>query len=161
VDPGKNRRSDEKGVAIIELAMVLPVVLILIFSTFDFGLYFLAQHSVQFGTREGARLALVGRILNDANGNPLSREASIVKAIRDNAKVGVNPADLEISIYAVKPDYSDPDDWSKTQDAGNPGGYMRVRTRYYYHFVTPVLAALMPNGKLLVQAQATYRNELF
>jgi len=145
----------------MELAIVLPVVLILIFSIFDFGLYFFAQHSVQFGTREGARLALVGKILADEKGNPLSREASIVKAIRDNAAVGVNPAALEISIFPVNPDYSDPKDWEKSQFAGTPGGYMRVRTRYRYRFVTPLLRALTRDGSVLIQAQATYRNELF
>jgi Flp pilus assembly protein TadG len=145
----------------MEMALVLPVLLILIFTILDFGIYFFAQHSVQFGTREGARLALVGRILNDEKGNALSREASIVKAIRDNAAVGVDPARLEISIFPVNPDYTDPKDWQKTQNAGTPGGYMRVRAVYHYRFVTPLLRSLTRDGTMLIQAQATYRNELF
>jgi TadE-like protein len=158
-----NRRTlrGARGVSIIEFALVLPVLFILIFSILDFGLYFFAQHTVQFATREGVRVALVGRTMNDANGNAMSREASIVKTISDHAAIAVSPTQLQICIYPVNPDYSDPPDWSNRQDAGDPGSYMRVRTRYDYRFMSPILAALSADGRLAVKAQATYRNELF
>jgi Flp pilus assembly protein TadG len=150
-----------RGVTIVEFALVLPLLLVLIFSIIDFGLYFFVEHTLQFATREGVRLALVGRTLDDPNGNPLSREASIIKMINDHAALAVNPSALEISIYPVNPDYTDPTDWKITQDAGGPGSYMRVKTRYYYKFITPLVGALLPNGRILVQSQATYKNELF
>jgi len=128
-----------KGVTIVEFALVLPLLLVLIFTIIDFGLYFFAQHTVQFATREGVRLALVGRTLTDASGDPLSREGSIVKMITDKAAVAISPSALQISIYPVNPDYSDPANWRNTQDAGMPGDYMRVRTRYEYRFITPLL----------------------
>jgi Flp pilus assembly protein TadG len=145
----------------MEFALVLPLLFVLIFTIIDFGLYFFVQHTVQFATREGVRLALVGRTLDDDAGNPLSREASIVKMIRDKGAVAVDPAQLQISIFPVTSTYGDPPGWQDTQDAGQPGSYMRVRTRYAYRFITPLLRVLAPDGKLLVQAEATYRNELF
>ncbi len=150
-----------RGAGIIEFAFVLPILLLLVLSIFDFGLYFFAQHTLQFATREGARLALVGRVLNDEDGNPLSREASIVKTVRDCAALAINPGRLQISVYPVEPDYSDPADWQNTQNAGLPGAYMRVTTRYDYPFLTPLLASMVPGGHIVVQAQATYRNEAF
>ena len=150
-----------RGVALIEFALVLPLLLVLIFSIVDFGMYFFIQHTIQFATREGARLALVGRQLNDAQGNQMSREASIIKQISDKAAVAIDPGKLQISIFPVTAGYGDPVDWQNTQDAGGPGSYMRVVTRYDYKFVTPLLGALVPDGRLRISAQATYRNELF
>lgn len=150
-----------RGVEIAEFALALPLFLVIMISIVDFGIYSFIQHTLQFATREGVRLALVGRTLNDANGNALSREASIIKTIDDCASVAVDPSQLQISIYPVNADYSDPTGWSTTQDAGGPGSYMRVKTRYYYTFITPMVAALVPNGKMLIQSQASYRNERF
>jgi hypothetical protein len=36
---------------------------------------------------------------------------------------------------------------------------MRVRTRYFYTF--HVIGAFLPQARILLQAQATYRNEVF
>jgi Flp pilus assembly protein TadG len=150
-----------RGVTIVEFALVLPLLFVLIFSIVDFGLYFFIEHTLQFATREGARLALVGRTLNDGQGNRLSREASIIKAISDKAQIAIDPSRLQISIFPVAAGYGDPADWQNTQDAGGPGTYMRVTTRYVYTFVTPLLWTVVPNGHLQITAQATYRNELF
>jgi Flp pilus assembly protein TadG len=146
---------------IMEFAVTLPLLLAMIFSIVDFGLYFFAQHTLQFATREGVRLALVGRVLNDANGNAMSREASIVQTITSKASLAIPPSKIQINIYPVNPDLSDPADWNNRQEAGNPGAYMRVRTRYDYKFITPILGALGTDGRLAIRAQATYKNELF
>ena len=150
-----------QGVTIMEFSLVLPLLLVLIFTIVDFGMYFFISHTVQFATREGVRLALVGRTLTDASGNALNREASIIQTIDDKAKIAVSPSSLQISIYPVAAGFSDPVDWQNTVDAGGPGSYMRVKTRYQYKFITPLLAALAPGGKVTIQAQATYRNEMF
>jgi Flp pilus assembly protein TadG len=150
-----------RGVSVVEFALVLPLLLGLVFAIVDFGLYFFIQHTVQFATREGVRLALVGRTLNDAAGDPLSREASIIKKISDEASIAINPSALQISIYPVSANYGDPIGWQNTQDAGPPGAFMRVRTRYDYKFITPLLGVMANGGKLAIEAQATYRNELF
>ena len=151
-----------KGTTIIELAFVILPLIMLFCGIIDFGILFFKVHTVQFATREGVRLALVGRTLNDPAGNPLSREASIIKMIDENASVGVNPSELQISIYPVDPDtYADPLNWQTTQNAGSPGQYMRVRTRYAYKFITPFIGAFFNNGAFVIDAQATYRNEIF
>jgi Flp pilus assembly protein TadG len=145
----------------VEFAVVAPILLLVLFAIADFGTYFFVQHTVQWGTREGVRLALVGGTIEDTDGNALSRKASIIATIRRKVAVAMDPGDLQISIYPVNGDYSDPEEWRDIQNAGGPGQYMRVRTRYEYPFITPLIAALVPHGKLLVQAEATYRNELF
>jgi hypothetical protein len=150
---------NKRGVTLIEFALVLPIFLVLVAAILDFGLLFFVQHALQFATREGARLALVGRQLTDPGGNPMSREASIVQTIRDKASIAMRPGDVQVSIYPINPDFSDPGGWQGRLDAGQPGSYMRVRTSY--DFAIPLMAAFVPAAHLVLKAQTTYRNEQF
>jgi Flp pilus assembly protein TadG len=155
------RLRKSRGTTIVEFALVLPMMVMLFMLILEFGRYSFVQHTLQFATREGVRLALVGRTLTGPSGTPLSRQASIVKRIQDCAAPAVAPGSLVISIYPVNPDYTDPGGWLGTQDPGLPGSYMRVRTQYDLRFITPIIGSLVTGGHILVQAQATYRNELF
>jgi hypothetical protein len=156
------RRSKSRGASAVELALVLPLFLLAIFGILDFGRYFFDVHTLQFATRQGARLALVGGRLTDAGGNVMTREASIVETIRKRAAVAVDTTRLSIYIFPVGSDYSDPGGWEGSPpNAGQPGAYMRVRTRYNFRFLTPLISQLFSGGQLLIEAQGTYRNELF
>ncbi|MEV4412456.1 TadE/TadG family type IV pilus assembly protein [Catellatospora sp. NPDC049609] len=53
------RTQADKGAAAVELAMVLPVLLLLVFGIIDFGRMLNAQISVTEAAREGARAAVV------------------------------------------------------------------------------------------------------
>jgi Flp pilus assembly protein TadG len=156
----KESREGCRGATIVEFAMVLPVFVLLLFGIIEFGRYFFVQHTLQFATREGTRLALVGGTLVE-NGNPLSRTASIIKQIKDNASLAVNPAEISISIFPITATYSDPVGWDAQQDAGVPGAFMRVRTRHTYIFLTPLIGNFFTGAARTIQAEATYRNELF
>jgi len=154
-------RPRNRGSTLVEFCLVLPVFLLLIFGILDFGRFYFVQHTIQFATREGMRVALVGRRLLGENSNPMSREDSIIRTIRENASTAINPSSLSVYIYPVSTDYGDPAGWDKGgPNAGNPGVYMRVRSRYTYDFLTPLIGAFFTNG-ILVEAQGTYRNELF
>jgi Flp pilus assembly protein TadG len=158
------RARNDRGTTIVEFALVLPIFLLFVLGIFDFGRYFFVDHTLQYATREGMRFALVGRTLTDGNGNPMSREASIIQTIKDNASLAVDPSKLSIYIYpvAVATGYGDPTGWeTSTANAGDPGSPMRVKTRYTYEFMTPLIGAFFTGGKILVEAQGTYRNEMF
>ncbi len=49
----------------MEFALTLPIFIILVIGIIEFGWYFFVQHTLQYATREGMRLALVGRTLTD------------------------------------------------------------------------------------------------
>ena len=92
----------------------------------------------------------------------MSREASIVQTIRSKAAVAVRPGNVLVYIYPVNSGFTDPAVLDTTQNsAGLPGSYMRVRTRYTYRFITPLIGALVPGKSKVIEVQATYRNELF
>ena len=157
----QNKDRWKRGSSAVEFALALPVFFLLVIGIIEFGWYFFVQHTLQYATREGMRLALVGRQLTDPQGNVMTREASIIKTIRDQASLAVDPGALMISIYPVKEDFSDPTGWQSQQDAGDEGDYMRVRVHYEHVIFTPLIGKFVNNGYFLVAAEGTYRNELF
>jgi Flp pilus assembly protein TadG len=152
---------DSKGTTMVEFALVLPICLLLLFAVIEFGYYFFVQHTLQYATREGTRLALVGATLNDPGGNAMTRQASVIQTIRDNASVAVNPDALQISIFPVGPGYTDPANWQTMTDPGLGGQYMRVRVQYTFNFFTPLIGQFFSSGASVITAQALYRNEAF
>lgn len=129
----------------------------------EFGWYFLHQHTLQFATREGMRLALVGSRVQDGQGGLMTREASIILTIKEKASWVMDPEEVNVWIFQVGSTYGDPEDWeSLPPNPGKPAEYMRVRVRYDYDFLVPSIAAFFPAEKpFTMWAEATYRNELF
>jgi len=156
------RARNKRGTTVVEVAVVLPIFLLLVFGIIDFGFYFFVEHTLQYATREGMRVALVGAQLKDEDGLTLSREDSIKKKIRDSASLAVDPSTLSIHIFPIGSDYNDPLNWQDLPaNAGNPGSYMRVKTRYTFEFLTPLIGTLFPGGMATIEAQGTYKNELY
>ncbi len=54
-----SRRSTERGQAVIELALTLPLLLIVVFGIIDFGFMFQRYEAVTNAAREGARLGVL------------------------------------------------------------------------------------------------------
>jgi len=158
---GRNHLYDERGTAVVEFALVSSIFFLLILGIIEFGWYFFVQHTIHYATREGTRLALVGVQLEDEEGNLMTREASIIKTIKDNASIAVNPNDLLISIYPVGAGYTEPPEWQTMVNAGEGGDYMQVRTRYIFTFITPLIKPLFPGCSKVIQASTLFRNELF
>lgn len=57
--PKRHRRQRDRGVAAVELALVLPLVVALLFGMIDFGVVLNDYQSLRAGTRDGARNAVV------------------------------------------------------------------------------------------------------
>ena len=55
----KARRSNERGQAVIELALTLPLLLVVVFGIIDFGFMFQRYEAVTNAAREGARLGVL------------------------------------------------------------------------------------------------------
>jgi Flp pilus assembly protein TadG len=55
--PTARRRRTDRGAATVELALLLPLLLVLVFGIIDFGRVFNAQVTLSQAAREGARLA--------------------------------------------------------------------------------------------------------
>jgi TadE-like protein len=91
------KRERERGVALVEFTLVMPLLLLLVISIVDFGLMFSDIMSVRQGVGDGGRQAAVGRfgsetcdpdggLAPEVNVDPLSSEESLICLIksRDN-----------------------------------------------------------------------------
>jgi len=61
------RGAREQGAAAVEMALILPVLLIVVFGIIEFGFVFNAQISLTQAVREGVRVGAIGDDLTAAN----------------------------------------------------------------------------------------------
>ena len=156
--------NNRRGNTTVELAMLMLPFLIMTLGVVEMGWYFFHQHTLQYATREGMRLALVGGTLLDPEGEPLTREESIDKVIRDKAQVALNSNELRIYPHeTVGNNFESPVGWETlAPNAGNPAEFMRIKVEYDHYFLVPLIGTFFPdNDFITLKAEANYRNELF
>ncbi|HHX50646.1 MAG TPA: pilus assembly protein [Clostridia bacterium] len=78
--------SDKKGQSLVELALVLPILLMLLLGIVEFGRIYGAYLTISHAAREGARHAAVG-------GN----ELSVIETVQRRA-AGLEPGSLNITV---------------------------------------------------------------
>jgi Flp pilus assembly protein TadG len=94
--PRRTRRHDERGAAMVEFALILPLVLLLTFGCIDFGFAFSDAAGIKSATRSGAR---IGSALSKQSGQLQSITAAV------NASLGnsVRAQAVEIVVYTAPP----------------------------------------------------------
>lgn len=86
------RRLNERGVAAAEFALILPVLLLILFGTIEFGMIMYSREVVTNAVREGARAGIV-------QGPPKRTEAEIIAiATTYLTGTGVTPADVTFTV---------------------------------------------------------------
>lgn len=109
-----------RGQAILELALVLPVLLLLVFGIVEFGRIFHAYLVVTQAAREGARVGVVG-----------GTDADIEEAVRQVA-ASLDQNQLKIEI-------------EPTESLRVRGESLRVKVSYSVNLVVPIIAGVVPN----------------
>lgn len=117
------RQDSTKGQAILELALVLPILLMLLFGIIEFGRIFNASLVITQAAREGARLGVVG-----------GSDAEVISTVKTVAAT-LDPDRLEICI-----DPPEPPAGSRAR-----GDSLRVEVDYSVPLVNPMIAAIIPN----------------
>jgi len=80
--------NNERGVAIVEFAIILPVLLLLVFGIIQFGFIFNGQITLTSAVREGARFAVVGNNEGDVKDKVIkSSTALLLKVLEDDIDV--------------------------------------------------------------------------
>ncbi|MCF6139278.1 TadE/TadG family type IV pilus assembly protein [Pseudalkalibacillus berkeleyi] len=123
----------ERGQSLVEMALALPVLLIILMGIFDVGRIMYTYMHLELATQETVRLGGLGR-----------DDAAITEFARDYVHIG-DPDLLEVSIT--------PGDTTRKS-----GDYIRVSLQYPVEYVTPFISNILPSPVLL-KTDSTIRVE--
>jgi len=120
---------DQKGGALVEFAIVLPLLVVLVMGIIEFGLLCYNKQVIANASREGARAGIV-------NGGP---DYSGNQAVKDIVKTYCNPRMIDFSGNTVEDD-----DITLTPStrSTNFGDDFSVQVEYNYSFLIPSLFGL-------------------
>ena len=87
----KSRLRSQKGQSLVEFALVVPILIVILFSIIEFGRLWETVNILTSAAREGSRVAAVNQSLNDVN---VSRAVSAAQNVLtaghiDNATISV------------------------------------------------------------------------
>ncbi|MCG1011539.1 pilus assembly protein [Tepidanaerobacter sp. GT38] len=112
----------ERGQTLVELALVLPIIILILFGTLEFGRIFHSYIVITNAAREGARLGALGK-----------SDEEIISRIREASPL--YQADTRLRIIRLEPNES----------ARNSGVPLTVEVAYDVELVTPIISSILPN----------------
>lgn len=115
---------NEKGQALVEFAIVLPVLLMLVMGIVQFGMMQNSYLAIENASREGARAGIVG-----------STDAEIESLIIASSP-SLDPAYLTV--------YLTPSEANRRS-----GDTLTVTVTYNYKFTIPIISSIFNDGKML------------
>lgn len=124
-------RDRSRGQALVETALVLPVLLLIFMALFDFGRAIYAYNTVSNAAREGARVGIVDQRLTA--GTP----AAATEAANQATALGLDPTDTaEVDVQYLLPDGS---------ACSNPsiGCLVEVSVAYEFSPITPIIGNIL------------------
>ena len=106
------RKNGEKGQALVEFTLLIPIFLLLLFAIVDFGMGFHAWITVTNSAREGARLGAV-----------MATEQQIVDRVYQTSDLTNEATNMTVSVAG---------------EQGAPGQSVVVQVDYDYDLITPL-----------------------
>jgi Flp pilus assembly protein TadG len=122
----RRRKNGEKGQALAEFALLIPIFLMLMFAIVDFGMGFYSWITVTNSAREGARVGAVHAPLNVAS-SPCFGKASLQQCIEDRVLETAGLADQATKMTVTI-----------TNAQGQSGESVVVKVDYDYDLITPL-----------------------
>jgi Flp pilus assembly protein TadG len=94
--PRNLRRSPERGTALVEFALVLPILLVLTIAALDLSRAFLAKNVLHQAAREGVRMRVV--MVEPVSSDDVSRVEERVRQVAVSG--GLTPSNIDLSFVA-------------------------------------------------------------
>jgi Flp pilus assembly protein TadG len=132
---GERFWKSQRGQSLVELALTLPVIILVLFGILEFGRISYSYIVITHAAREGARAGAVGKT-----------DAEIVATIRETAPLP--NADTNLHITKLEP----------SESARTSGLPLTVEVAYDVELVTPLFDKLLPNPFTL-KSRVTMRIE--
>jgi hypothetical protein len=129
-----------------ETALVLPLMVVLVFSIIDLASITSAYVALQNGVTQATRYGVTGRVMAGH-----SREQSILAILRRSTpSFTIN--DEDVSFYNVS---------QRSGGTGGPSDIIRVSVTHDWRLMSPALKPLFTNGVAKIQVSSTMANEPF
>ena len=138
----RTRRLGDSGQAIVEFALVAPILLLLVLGIVDFGRAFYTYHVLIDAAREGARVAVVA--------NPATTQATVVQRINRLLKdAGLDTATATGARKTI------------TGFGGGTDTQLRVDIAYPYRiqWIKPFMGWTNAQASFTLNTSAVFRNE--
>jgi Flp pilus assembly protein TadG len=155
----QRRARGESGASMVELAIILPIFLLLVFGVIQFGITYNNAITVRQGTREAARQGAVGNFgstgscslhLTDTPSADVQKLMCLAKQ-----QVGLSYSNTRVKILSGSADFSSAGSFQK-------GEALIVCVQYpvdaMAKFVSPVLGGAVLKSKTSMRIEASYTN---
>lgn len=113
-------RRGQRGQSLVEVALVLPILLLILLGVFDFGRAVLAFNTVANAAREAARVAIV------------DQEPTVVEAQGKEAALGLDPTTVDVAF--------------SVDDCAEPfkiGCTAHITVDHEWQAITPIIGSLI------------------
>ena len=107
-----------KGQAAVELALILPVILLILMGLLDLGRLFYFEVAITNAAREGARYGAA---------HPEKTKAQIIEQAKNEASP-ISPLDVEVNCQAI-----------------TSGNNRKVKVDYQFALITPIMQGIVGN----------------
>lgn len=142
-------KSQEKGQSLVELAVSLPVILLIMLASFDFGMALFSYSIVRDAAQEGALYAS----FNPGNKAEIENRARYIQPQGELTEVFASPVDLTdrekvVVDILVKGKACE----GVTKGTAN---YVQVRVTYFYPILMPFTSAIIGSDTVRLRADAS------
>jgi Flp pilus assembly protein TadG len=142
-------RSHERGQALVEFALAIPLLILILLGIFDLGRAVYASSTLNNAAREAGRLAIVDQTITDIQARGASGAVSL----------GVDAATIDVDFRSPSsPDTADscahPSGGSAVGTDAVVGCVAVVTIPYEYTAATPIIGALV--GPIALQGEARF-----
>jgi Flp pilus assembly protein TadG len=118
---------NKRGQALVELALALPLIIMLVMGTIEFGRLFHSYLLITNASREGARIAITGvdnTIITD-------RINEVTSALNNTKVIIISPDDKNLRFSTIP---------------------VTVTVNYNHNIITPILDSVLPNPVTLTSS---------
>jgi hypothetical protein len=145
---GGRLTTGRRGAATVELALIIPMFLLMTFAILEFGHTWYVWHAIHNASREGARYAIVYRNIPDTNNRqaPKNLTKPTIKEFVDNYLLN--------SFSQIFWEVPEQPDWSNTISGSPVTVIVRANKNWFIlHFLIPGITAFTIEAKTVMEIE--------
>lgn len=153
-------RRNSTGAVLVEFALVSMVFFTILMTVIEMATMFWVDLTMQYAVREGVRCAITGQVNCTGVSGQTNRYVGVVEDIRMNSMGLYDYLSPVVTVWTVAADgsYQPP---GAAQSFGAGGQIIVVDVDCAWPLMTPLVAAVFPNGQFRFRVAATMKNEAF